>query len=192
MNRNLVSVKRIAIDGVLAAIFFSLTFLSVEIGGIKLTFDSLAVVIAAMLFGSVDGLAVGLVGAFLEQMVRYGFTATTLLWIVPPAVRGLVVGLGVCFFPRKLSLSYIWNRKRPFVYLAVCIVAAILTSVSNTFVYYVDAKMYGYYSYELIFGVFFVRILTGIATAVVTGLLAIPILKAVRFVVPEQGERTKT
>ncbi len=186
MKDNRFPIKRIAYDGVLAAIFFALSFLSVEIGGVKLTFDSLAVTVSAMLFGPVDGLAVGLMGAFLEQMVRYGFTATTVLWIIPPALRGLAIGLGVRLFPKKLSLSYIWNRRRPYLYLGVCIAAAVLTSIGNTIVYYIDAKMYGYYSYELIFGVFFVRILTGIASGTVTAVVAIPILKAIGLILPGQ------
>lgn len=174
------SVKRFAYDGVLAAMFFALSFLSVEIAGIKLTFDSLAVTIPAMLFGPVDGLLVGLTGAFLEQMIKYGFTATTLLWIIPPALRGLTIGFGVKLFPRAMQLNHIWTKKRPFVYFAICMVAAIITSTGNTLVYYVDSKMFGYYSYELIFGVFGIRILTGVVSALLTAVVAIPILRALQ------------
>ena len=63
----------------------------VEIGGIKLTFASLPTMICAMLFGPIDGFLVGFLGAFLEQMLKYGFTTTTLLWVLPPAIRGLFI-----------------------------------------------------------------------------------------------------
>ena len=63
-----------------------------EMDGIKLTFASLPGILAAMLFGPIDGFIVGFLGAFLEQMLHFGFTPTTLLWILPPAIRGLLIG----------------------------------------------------------------------------------------------------
>ena len=55
--------KRLATDGILIAIFFALTFFSVTIGGVKITFDSLPVVLCAMLFGPIDAFLVGFLGA---------------------------------------------------------------------------------------------------------------------------------
>ena len=49
--------------------------------------------VASLMFGWVDGLLVGAVGGFLNQMLTYVFTVTTLMWIFPNAVRGLLVGL---------------------------------------------------------------------------------------------------
>lgn len=174
-----ISTKRIAIDAVLAAVLFALSFLSPVIAGVKLTFSSLPIIIAAILFGPVDGLLVAFSGEFIYQMLSFGFTATTLLWLIPPILRGLIVGLGVKLFPRHMALTSIWNKKRPWVYYAVCLVAAVLVSVSNTLVYYVDAKMYGYYSYELIWGVAGVRILTNLLSTFICATVAIPILQAV-------------
>ena len=68
-------VKRIAIDAVLIALYFALSWASVEIAGIKLTFVGLASIIAAMVYGPIDGFLVGFLGAFCEQMLKYGFTA---------------------------------------------------------------------------------------------------------------------
>ena len=62
----------------------------------------------------------------------------------------------------------------------VCIFAALVTSVLNTAVYYVDAKIFHYYTYALIFGVFFVRLLSGALTGFITATIALPILKALR------------
>ena len=62
---------------------------------------------------------VGAVGGFLNQMLTYGFTVTTLMWIFPNAVRGLLVGL----YAKKHGLNPVsythlysrWNRswRRP-------------------------------------------------------------------------------
>ena len=46
-----------------------------------------------MLYGPVGGLLVGLLGAFMGQLLTYGVTATTILWILPQAARGLLVGV---------------------------------------------------------------------------------------------------
>ena len=163
--------KRLAMDGLCIALFFVLSLFSVEIGGVKLTFDALAVVIAAALFGPADAFLVGLLGAMLEQLVSYGLTVTTVLWILPPACRGLVIGLGL----KKLP-----NARKHWRYLCLCIFAALVTSTLNTLVYYVDAKLMGYYHYALIFGAFFVRLATGVATGVITAEVALPILAALR------------
>ena len=58
----------------------------------KITVDSLPILVAALLLGPLDGLAVGLIGSFLNQMLTYGLTVTTVLWILPAGIRGLVVG----------------------------------------------------------------------------------------------------
>ena len=54
---------------------------------------SLPLIISAMLFGPLGGLLVGLLGSFLEQLLTYGLMATTVLWLVPNTVRGLLLGL---------------------------------------------------------------------------------------------------
>lgn len=163
--------KRITFDAILVAVFFVLTLFSVEVAGVKVTFDSLAVVIAAVLFGPLDAFLVGFLGAMLEQLIKYGITATTLLWVIPPAVRGLVIGVGIRKFP---------EGKRIGLYFVVCVIAGLVTSLLNTMVYYIDAKLYGYYNYALIFGVLLVRLLTGAAASVITAAVALPILKAIR------------
>ncbi len=170
--------RRIAMVGILAAVFFGLSLFSVEIGGIKITFDALPVIIGATLFGPFDACIIGLIGAFLEQLLHYGITATTLLWILPPAIRGLSIGLAVRLFPQQMRLEKIWSQRRPYIYWLVCLAAAVITSLLNTLVYYVDAKLYGYYSFALIFGVMGMRIITGLITATITAAVAIPILAA--------------
>lgn len=181
--------KRIAVDGLLAALFFVLTLFSVVIGGVKLTFHSLGVIIAAMAFGPVDAFLVGFIGGFLEQMLRYGFTATTFLWILPLAIQGLVIGLGTVVFRRQMSLDAILGEKRVTAYYAVCMAAAVLTSCLNTLAYYVDSKLYGYYTYALIFGVFGFRVLTGLLVAVLCGTAALAVLAALRRanLIPDRG-----
>lgn len=84
---------RIAFDGMLAALFFVLSLLSIDLGSVKITLDGLAPLVAGFLFSPLDGFIVGCTGSFLNQMLKYGFTATTLLWIIPAGIRGLIAGL---------------------------------------------------------------------------------------------------
>lgn len=163
------SARRIAADGILIALFFLLSLLSFEVGGVKLTLDAFPVLIAAVLFGPIDGFLVGLLGAFLEQMAHFGFTATTALWILPPAIRGLAIGLGL----KKAQLGSIR-------YFAVNLFAALLVSCGNTAVFYADSKLFGYYQYSLIFGVFFWRIISSLLTGAVIAAIALPVFAALK------------
>ena len=173
-------VKRLVTDALLAAMFFALSMMSIEIAGLKFTLVSLPTVICAMMYGPVDAMIVGLLGAFMEQMLGYGLTATTALWIMPAGVRAFVIGMGTVIFRDAMSLQTVLQKRRPYVYFAVCITAGIMTSLSNTLVYYIDSKLFGYYSYALVFGVLGTRLLSGIATAVITAILAIPVLSALK------------
>ena len=174
------SVRRIAIDAVLIAMFFGLSLLSVQLGGIKITFASLPTIICAMLFGPIDGFLVGFLGAFLEQMLKFGFTATTMLWILPPAIRGLFIGLCAVLLRKHMSVDSILQTKRPYVYFLFCILSGIIVSTLNTLVFYVDAKIYHYYEYHMIFGVFWIRIASGIVSSLLMALVALPVVAALK------------
>lgn len=173
-------VKRIAIDAVLIAMYFGLSWASVEIGGIKLTFVGLASIIAAMVYGPLDGFLVGFFGAFCEQMLKYGFTATTLLWLLGPAMRGLVVGCAKLIFKQSMATENLLRNHRPYVFFAVSIFAGLVVSVLNTTAFYVDAKMFHYYTYELIFGVFWLRLLLAAASSLLMALVMLPVLAGVQ------------
>lgn len=180
MSKTRFPVRRIAIDAVLIAMYFGLSLLSVEIGGIKLTFASLPTLICAMLFGPVDGFLVGFLGAFMEQMIKYGFTATTLLWVLPPAIRGLFVGVCALLLKKHMSVDAILSTKRPYVYFVVTLISGAIVSALNTLVFYVDAKMFGYYEYHMIFGVFWIRIASGLLSTLLMASIALPVVAALQ------------
>lgn len=180
-NSNLLgtfSVKRIATDAVLIAMFFGLSLLSVQIGGIKITFASLPTLICAMLFGPIDGFLVGFLGAFLEQMLKFGFTATTMLWVLPPAIRGLFVGLCALLLKKHMSIERILQNQRPYVYFVICVISGVIVSTLNTLVFYADAKLYHYYEYHMIFGVFWIRIASGVISSLLMSFVALPVVAA--------------
>lgn len=170
-KKNRFSTKRLVLDAVFVALFTVLSLASVRVGGFKLTVAALPTVLCAALYGPVDAALVGLLGAFLEQLLTFGLTPTTALWILPPALRGLTVGLLAAPLLRKRRIA---------LYLAASVACGVLVSCANTAAFYVDAKLFHYYEYHLIFGVFFQRLLIGAALSLLTALPVLPLVKALR------------
>ena len=128
-------ILRITYDGLLAALCAVLgSVAAIDIGIAKLTFENVPVVIAGLMFGPVDGMLVGFVGIFMSQLLRYGLDASTMLWVAPYGLSGLVVGLGalICRFRPKF-----WQL------LVILIVDAIVVTGTNT------VGLYIYYYYIL-------------------------------------------
>jgi len=150
--------RRIVIDAMLAAVYFVLGLITIELGFMKITFVGLPVIICGLLYGPVDGLIVGLLGSFLEQMLKHGFTATTVLWILPAGIRGLMMG----FYALKCRRNYTIKGLT-----VMIILSALAVTTVNTLVWYIDSLIYHYYSFEIVFGSALLRYATGIVTAIV-------------------------
>ena len=167
---NLSKTKRLALDAMLAAMYVVLSLFSINLPGMKITLDSLPILVGAALLGPLDGLAVGLIGSFLNQMITYGFTATTLLWIIPAGLRGLLVGLYAK--PHSFDMTL---RQTVFITIAT----ALLVTALNTLLMYVDSWVYSY-SYAAALATLALRILAGIITAVLFSLILPTILASLR------------
>ncbi len=165
------NVKRLVTNAVLIALFFVLSMFSVTIGGIKITFASLPGILAGMLFGPIDGFIVGFLGAFLEQMLKFGFTPTTLLWMLPYGICGLLVGLYAA--RRKFDLT----RGQ---LMGITVANELLITALNTGVICVDSIIYGYYSKAVVFGMLIPRIALSIGKGVVFAVVLPYLLKAAR------------
>lgn len=146
-------------------------------GDIRITFASLPILLSALLYGPGEAVTIALVGEFLNQLLGgYGITATTLLWIIPPAVRALIVGLAAVSF-RNTDRPL---ERRPIPCYTFCILGAMGTTVANTAVYWIDSMIYHYYTFAIVFGSFAWRLFTGVVTAAVVTTLAIPIAQFLR------------
>lgn len=87
--------KRLTTISMLIAMKVILSILTpVKLLNFKFTFEAFPVLAAGLLFGGFEGFMVGFIGSFLYQLLfsGYGFTATTILWILPHAISGLAVG----------------------------------------------------------------------------------------------------
>ena len=165
MKKQLFTTRRLVLDAVLIALYIVLAFFKIQLGNIlRFNMASFAVVMCAVAFGPVDGLIVGFLGEFLAQILGpYGLTPTTVLWALPEAIRGGLLGLVIVSF--KLM-----DKEKFVLFLVSCVVTGILASLANTFALYVDSKMYGYYSYAMVFGILWLRL--G-ASAISSALMAV-------------------
>lgn len=131
------SARRLAADAMFAAMCTVLGFISLDLGHTKITFDSLPVLVGALMLGPWDGLAVGLIGTLIYQLLAYGVSATTALWILPYALAGLLAG---ALAARR---SFTLSRRQ---LAAVIVLCELLITTLNTGVIYVDSHIYGYYT----------------------------------------------
>ena len=163
--------RQLAVDAMLCAVCAVLGYVALDLGSIKITFESLPVLLGAMLFGPVDGMLIGGVGTLLYQLVRYGVTATTPLWIAPYVVCGLLAGA--------------WARRRGFALsrretVVLVVLAELAVTALNTAALYIDSKLYGYWFPGFILGVLGLRIVICVVKAVAFGLILPSVVETVR------------
>lgn len=174
--------KRLVTNAMLIAMYVVLSLVAtINAGNMKFTLDSLPIIVGAALFGPVDGMLIGLLGSFTNQMLTYGFSATTLLWIIPAGVRGLLIGL----FAKHHNFDMSFKQTQ-----FITISSALIVTVLNTAAMYIDSKIYGYYSFAYVFGGIVPRIIAGIIIAFVFGAILPHILKPIRRIVIEPKKQT--
>ena len=168
--------RRICLVGMLAALYLALNMVGFKAWSFHITFASLPVIVGSLLFGPVEGMLIAAIGEFFNQLLSYGITVTTVLWLIPPAVRGLVVG-GSALLLRNERKHL---EDRYVLCYVVCMAAALCTTAVNTAVMYADSVIMGYYSFGYVFGSAVIRGISGILTAVVVATVAIPLVALLR------------
>lgn len=165
-------ILRIVIVGMLAALCFVLSaYVSIKAGNMKFTFAGLPILLAALLFGPVDGMLVGGIGEFLSQIIGYSLTPTTILWIIPAVVRGLMVGL---YTKAKRGNPGTVGTS------VMIILSSLVVTLLNGLVIWADAVIMGYYSFAYVFGSTGWRFLASLITAVLYCVVIIPLTAALR------------
>lgn len=169
--------RRLCYTALLAAMYVPLSlYVAVQFGNVRISFGSLPVVIGALLFGPLDAAVVALVGEFFKQLLTYGVTYTTVLYLIPPALRGLVIGAAVVLARQRGGRL----EERRLVCYGVCVAAAVCTTMGNTLVNWLDSVLVGYYFPGLILGDLVWRLIVGMLNAVVMASLAIPLVEVLR------------
>ena len=157
------NIKRLTTLAMLIGVYVVLGNLTLSTLSFKFTLEAFPVLVASLLLGPVDGLIVGGVGSLIYQVLfsGYGITATTLLWVIPHAVSGFIVG---CYGKAKNhSLSF---RQIAF----IAIVSSLIVTGLNTIVMILDAIIMKY-SYSYVFINLITRIIVGIILAIIYSLV---------------------
>ena len=160
--------KQLAINAMLAAMCAVLGYISLDLGNFKFTFESFPVLLAALMFGPVSGMAVAAVGTFIYQLLKWGLMSTTILWILPYVIFALVVGL---LYKKDMSKPK---------FFALIIGSGILLTLLNTLGIYIDSKVWDYYTFAYVFGSFFTRLIVSIVKSAVFAMILPGIMKAVK------------
>lgn len=163
--------KKLVLSALFIALHVVLCFLNLNLGNMVITFSGLPCVIGGLLFGPFFGFEVGLIGSFLNQLLTYGLTPTTILWILPAGIKGLMVG----FYAKRKDF-----RLAPKEMIFILILSAFVVTTMNTAVMYIDSKIYGYYSFAYVFGAILPRYITGIITSIIYTFVAPVLVKHLR------------
>lgn len=163
--------KQVTIDAMMAAMCAVLGYLALDTNVVKASFESLPVLVSALLFGPMDGVLVGGIGSFIYQLLRYGVSATTVLWMLPCIASGLIAGLGAKM--RNFSLSRVQT-------VVLVVVSELVFMALNTFTIFVDSKIYGYYFYGIVTGALGVRLAICVVKATAYGIILPVLMKPLR------------
>ena len=167
--------KRLVTNAMLIAMYVVLSLVAtINLWNMKFTLDSLPIIVGAALFGPIDGMLIGLLGSFTNQMLTYGFGPTTILWVIPAAVRGLLIGLYAKHHGFNMSF-----KQTQF----ITISSALIVTALNTLMMYIDSKIYGYYSFAYVFGGILPRIVAGVIIAFIFAAILPHILKPLKRIV---------
>ena len=156
------TVRRLVTNAILIALYVVLNMYSVRLGFLNITFAAFPIIVAALLFGWVDGLAVGAVGGFLNQLLTYGLSATTVMWMLPSMARGLIIGI----YAKKHDCRLNMKQTAVIVFISSLVVTAL-----NTLALYVDAQIF-HYPVALTAGTIALRFVSSIVMAAIYTLIA--------------------
>lgn len=159
-----VNVKLIVRGALYTAVFVILSIYgTINLQNLKITVQNFPIYVAAITLGAIPGALVGFTGMFVNQLLTYGFTATTLFWVLPQTILGAVCGY---IFEKNLVKT---NDTQKFF---VCVlVLQLMVTILNTLIYALDAFIYGYFNYLIIFGPIVIKIMISILTGIVFSIL---------------------
>ena len=168
MNKNRrMKTQTLVLCALLMAMHVVLSFFSINLPIMKINFSPLPIVVGGLLFGPVVGFVVGFLGSFLYQLLAYGLMSTTILWMIPHAVRGVIVG---AYAKRK---KYKLGKVELIV---LVITSSLIATLLNTVGMYIDSLVWKY-KVDI---VIWIRLLNSVVTAVLTVIIIVPLMKPLR------------
>lgn len=166
--------KKLSLCAMLIAINVVLSLLApIKLANFKFTFEAFPILIAGLLYGPTEGLIVGIIGSAIYQILfsGYGLMPTTPLWILPHAISGLIVGM----YSKKYS--FVLNNKQM---IFINILNSFLVTSLNTIAIYIDAKIFGYYTFVYVFGNIIFKIISGVLLAIIYSIILPKLINRVK------------
>lgn len=168
--------RMMCLAAVMAAVYVGLDFLSESAsavfgGSMKISLSGLPVVIVAIVAGPLWGTVTGFIGEFIVQLWIYGMAPTILLWVLPAAARGLLMGWLFRAFKKSTH---------PAILTIETVLSSIAVTLLNTVGILIDQTIYGYSTYIATFARIPLRIFTGAISAIVFSLLLPIILRSLK------------
>ena len=160
--------QTLVLCALLMAMHVVLSYFSIDLPLMKINLSPLPIIIGGMMFGPVIGGMVGLLGSLLYQMLKFGIDPTTILWIIPVGLRGLLVGL------YAKTKKFRVNKVEA---VLLIVVTSIIATVLNTIFLYITGYVNKEESAWIIFGS---RILNCLMMSAVCSVIIIPLMKPLR------------
>ena len=162
--------RKLVTNAVLVALHVVLCQIAtIRVGNsLSITVSGITEVVAGLLFGPISGGVVGLLGSFINQVLKYGITVTTVLWIVPAGLKGLLCGWYAKAHGYDLSfLQILW----------VLLVTALVVTSANTNIMIIDATIFGYNTKAAVVTEMAIRYASGALTSVAYMLVTWPLIR---------------
>jgi len=160
--------SQLTINAMLAAVCAVLGYFALDFFSLKITLESFPVLLAALMYGPVSGMAVGGIGTFLYQLLRYGLEASTPLWVAPYLAGGLVAGL----YAKRSGFN---NSKKEI--FRISMITELVIFACNTVSLYLYSKIiFGEFRMSFVLGALLPRLLIALAKGAVFGGITRPVL----------------
>lgn len=170
------NLNKLCLAAVLSALYICLGFISIPLGNLKITVEGFPIILAGFILGPTYGVMVGFTGPFLYQLMNYGFTPTTLLWILPHMITGLFCGaFGI--FSESLEIitdghcSEKEHNKAVLDLVCFIIIVCWLSTFFNSVAIYFDSKMFGYYQEGMIKATIVIKLIIGAIKGIIYSLV---------------------
>lgn len=161
--------QTLVLSALLMAMHIVLSMFSITLPMMKINLSGLPIIVGGLLFGPLIGSLVGLLGSLLYQILSYGFMSTTILWIIPHTVRGLIVGGYAKYKKFKLGKVEI---------ILVVIISSVVATMLNTIGMYIDGIVWNYEAGA--FAAIPLRLLNSVITSILYVVVIIPLMKPLR------------
>ena len=168
------TIRRLALSGVLAALYLALCYLDISFGRYKITLAATVIYFVSFCFGPADCFFVCFVGVFLDQLL-YGLAPTTLLWMLPPLLRPILINPITYHYGKK----GIHMEDKKILSISLIIISSLLVSATNSLVFYLDSLIIGY-PYKAVLLDNILQAIITMGTGALEAFLLFPLVKAIR------------